>query len=320
MKFPITLGLIVALISSCVSTKEFDQVVSEKQTLEGEKANLAAQVEAQDQKIQDLQRKADQLVLTEKELDAQKAMLTNLQASQEDLRMQYDELLKQNQQLVESTSEDKIRLAEQLTVKQQALDQKEREQQFLEMKLGSQEENLEALQQDIVIRERRLSELTKQLRAKASQMDSIRDGINNALKSFSSEDFNVSEYNGKVYIGLSESLLFTEGSNILGSRGRDAIRRIGKILQQHPDIEINVEGHTDPDGSSDENWDLSVTRATTVVKRFISDGLDPHQVIASGRGQYFPRVPNDSEEAMAINRRTEIILSPDLNALYSLLN
>ena len=316
-----TLILLISCLwmTSCVSTKKYDQLAYQKRQLESDKMSMQKKIAEQEINIAALKEQEMLLMETQDALSKKRAEAANLQKAQQDLMEKYDALLAQNEQVLQISTKEKALLSEELAAQQAALDQKERELQFLERKLQSQEENLVSLQNDVLIRERRLAELTRKLYAKDSLMQSIRSSINDALRSFSAEDLTVSEQDGKVYVSLSQNLLFAKGSDVLDVAGKRAIRKVADVLKEHPDIEINVEGHTDSDGTPAKNWDLSVMRATTVVKELTSSGLDPHQVIASGRGLFYPKVKNDTEENKAINRRTEIILSPDLNTLYSLL-
>ena len=313
------LVLLTSLMMSCVSTKKYDELAFQKRQLEAEKSELTEEVTSQNAMISALREKETMLTQRESELASTKSQLTALQESQKDLMRKYDELLSQNNEVLDNASQEKAALAEELSAKQQELDQKERELRFLEMKLQSQEENLVTLQEDVRVRERKLLELTEELNARDSMMQMLRASIDEALRGFSDADLTVSEFNGKVYVSLSQNLLFAKGSDVIDQQGLNAIRKLANVLKDNPEIQINVEGHTDSDGSPAKNWDLSVTRATSVVKALTGAGLDPGQVTASGRGLYYPRVPNDTEENKAINRRTEIILSPNLDALYSLL-
>lgn len=319
MKFTLILLAACVSVASCVSNKKYDQLAFQKRQLESDRMDMTKQIADQEISIAELKNKERLLMETQDALTKKRMEAENLQKAQADLMAKYDELLAQSEQVLQVSTEEKAILSKELAAQQTALDQKERELQFLERKLQSQEENLVSLQEDVVIRERRLAELTRKLYAKDSLMQSIRGSINDALRSFSAEDLTVSEQDGKVYVSLSQNLLFAKGSDVLDVAGKKAIRKVADVLKEHPDIEINVEGHTDSDGTPQKNWDLSVMRATTVVKELTSSGLDPHQVIASGRGFFFPKAKNDTEENKAINRRTEIILSPDLNTLYSLL-
>lgn len=316
---PLLLILLTSLMISCVSTKKYDELAFQKRQLETEKSKLTEEVTSKDAMISTLQEKETMLTQRESELASTKSQLAALQESQKDLMRKYDELLSQSNEVLDNASQEKAALSEELSAKQQELDQKERELRFLEMKLQSQEENLVTLQEDVRVRERKLLELTEELNARDSMMKMLRASIDDALRGFSDADLTVSEFNGKVYVSLSQNLLFAKGSNVIDQQGLNAIRKLANVLKDNPEIQINVEGHTDSDGSPAKNWDLSVTRATSVVKALTGAGLDPGQVTASGRGLYYPKVPNDTEDNKAINRRTEIILSPNLDALYSLL-
>ncbi len=311
--------MLTVMISSCVSTKKYDELAFQKRQLESEKMDLTSTVAANERMIADLKKKEELLVQREQELNRTRSEVEGLKLSQQDLMKKYDELLSQSNQVLNTASEEKAALSEELSVKQSELDQKERELRFLEMKLKSQEENLVALQEDVRIRERKLQELTEKLHAKDSVMQALRTTINDALRGIAAEDLTVSEFQGKVYVSLSQNLLFAKGSTVIDPAGREALRKLAGVLKNHPDIQINVEGHTDTDGTAEKNWDLSVTRATAVVKVLTNFGADPDNIIASGRGFYFPIAPNDTEENKSLNRRTEIILSPDLNLLYSLI-
>jgi chemotaxis protein MotB len=304
---------------SCVSTKEFEALSAEKRKLEMEKQDMQSIIESNNEMIRDLQQKEVQLANAQTQLSESNEKVMSLQQSQKDLLKKYDELLAQSQQVLNNASEEKALLSDQLEAKQNELDVKARELGLLEMKLKSQEENLFSLQEDVRIRERKLLELTERLHAQDSMMHALRSSVNDALTGFSASDLTITERDGKVYVSLSQNLLFAKGSNVIDSGGKNAIRKLAQVLKNHPDIQINVEGHTDTDGSASKNWDLSVSRATAVVKEMTGSGLDPYQVTASGRAFYDPVAANDTEENKSMNRRTEIILSPRLDELYSLI-
>jgi len=119
-------------------------------------------------------------------------------------------------------------------------------------------------------------------------------------------------------VSMSQQLLFRSGSNKLDREGRRAIRQLAQVLRNNQDIDIIVEGHTDTDGETGENWDLSVLRATTVVKELTDNGVDPRRLTASGRAFYEPVASNNSASGKAQNRRTEIIITPKLEELMDL--
>jgi chemotaxis protein MotB len=136
------------------------------------------------------------------------------------------------------------------------------------------------------------------------------------------------EKNGKVYISMDEKLLFASGKFTIDEKGKDALKALAKVLEADSGISITVEGHTDnvpfsaaASAQIKDNWDLIVMRATTVVKTILTYGeINPERLTASGRGEYIPIDSEDSKEARAKNRRTEIILTPQLDALFEILN
>jgi chemotaxis protein MotB len=133
--------------------------------------------------------------------------------------------------------------------------------------------------------------------------------------------------NGKVYVSLEEKLLFKSASWDIDANGRNALKKLGGVLERNPDIQIMIEGHTDNvpynpgSGQLKDNWDLSVKRATTIVRELVSGSkIDPKRLTASGRSEYMPVDERNTSDARQKNRRTEIVLTPDLSELYELIN
>ncbi|NJN42266.1 MAG: OmpA family protein, partial [Flammeovirgaceae bacterium] len=130
---------------------------------------------------------------------------------------------------------------------------------------------------------------------------------------------------GKVYVSLAEQLLFGSGSIVVDSKGVNALQQLAKAIKDQRDIQIMVEGHTDNVPVSkksqymQDNWDLSVMRATSITKILTNAGVSPNQITASGKGEYYPLTPNASAESKQKNRRTEIIITPNLDELFRLL-
>jgi chemotaxis protein MotB len=133
--------------------------------------------------------------------------------------------------------------------------------------------------------------------------------------------------NGKVYVSLDEKLLFKSASWDIDANGRNALKKLAGVLEKNTDIQIMIEGHTDDvpynpgNGQLVDNWDLSLKRATTVV-RVLLDGssINPQRLTASGRSEYLPVDARKVADARQKNRRTEIILTPNLDELYRLID
>lgn len=177
----------------------------------------------------------------------------------------------------------------------------------------------------IAEREKALSEM----RSIVSRQDSITARLNatlrNALLGFNSDELSVEVKNGKVYVSMSDKLMFKSGSADMETKGTEALKLLADVLVKNPDIDVLVEGHTDnvpiKTAMYKDNWDLSVARAASVVRTLTNNyKVSPKQVTPAGRGEYFPKGDNTTPEGRAKNRRTEIILSPKLDEVMNLLN
>lgn len=190
--------------------------------------------------------------------------------------------------------------------------------------LQAKTEELAAKEKMLLEREKALSELQQVIARQDSITKRLNDILHNALLGFNPDELSVEIKNGKVYVSMSDRLLFKSGSAAVETKGKEAIKLLAGVLNNNPDIEILVEGHTDnvPIKTSvfKDNWDLSVVRATSIV-RILTDEykIAPTRITASGRGEYFPRDTNETSEGRARNRRTEIILSPKLDEIMQLL-
>src|SRR5690606_11837054 len=157
-------------------------------------------------------------------------------------------------------------------------------------------------------------ELEKVLEEKEKAVNDLRHKVSQALLNFKENDLTIDIKNGKVYVSLAEQLLFGSGSIEVDKKGVDALKQLATVLKNNPDINIMVEGHTDNVPISrksqymQNNWDLSVLRATSIVDILTEAGVEPSKITAAGKGEFLPLNPNDSAEGKQKNRRTEIIL------------
>jgi chemotaxis protein MotB len=185
---------------------------------------------------------------------------------------------------------------------------------------GSQ---LQQSQQQLNEQQQRLNQLQALIDQQRAKSEELRKRMADALVSFNSDELTVSQKNGRVYVSLQESLLFPSGSAVVNPKGKQALAKLAQVLNVNPDISVNIEGHTDSipiRGKYEDNWALSVARATAIVRVLVNDyQVDPVRIIASGHSSYDPLADNATPEGRASNRRTEIILSPKLDELYRLL-
>jgi chemotaxis protein MotB len=190
--------------------------------------------------------------------------------------------------------------------------------------LSAKSNELDAKEKLLSDREKTLDEMRKIIARQDSLTNNLNNILRNALLGFNSDELSVEIKNGKVYVSLSDKLLFKSGSSAVEDKGKEALKLLAGVLDKNIDIDILVEGHTDnvPIKTSvyKDNWDLSVARATSIVRILTTDyKITPTRLTASGKGEYFPKADNETAEGKAKNRRTEIILSPKLDELMKLL-
>ncbi|MCW3111691.1 MAG: hypothetical protein JWR18_87 [Segetibacter sp.] len=178
-------------------------------------------------------------------------------------------------------------------------------------------------QEQIVEQQRRLEQLQSLIDQQRKNTELLRSKITDALVGFNSNELTVSTKNGKVYVSLQENLLFPSGSAVVNPKGKQALGKLADVLNTNPNINVNIEGHTDSipmRGKFEDNWALSVGRSTAIV-RILTDTykVDPTRVTASGRSKYVPVDNNTTADGRAKNRRTEIILEPKLDELMQLI-
>lgn len=173
-------------------------------------------------------------------------------------------------------------------------------------------------------REKTIAELQKMIDQQKKKVKDLLNSVKDALLGFSSDELTVREQDGKVYVAMSDKLLFESGKAIVNQQGKEALGKLAQVLNKQTDIDVYIEGHTDnvpiKTAVFQDNWDLSVIRATSVVRILTQTyGVNPLQIQPCGRGEYKPVDVNTSSEGRARNRRTEIIMAPRLDKLFKML-
>ncbi|MDX1909569.1 MAG: flagellar motor protein MotB [Bacteroidia bacterium] len=284
---------LLLLLPACVSSKKYKLAVQESLTQDSLR-------QARERDIQALHTRVSQLGTD----------TTRLGQGVRELRGQYAALAAQAQSQAQQ-------LNQQLSVTSQELQKTNQE-------LEAKKKALELFSRELELREAKVRELNAVIQRQDSLAKALLAKVEAALVSFSKEELSVYQKDGKVYVSLSEKLLFQSGSAEVNTKGREALVKLADVLNKNQDIQVMIEGHTDnvpiKSGLYKDNWDLSVLRATSVVRILVWGGkMDPKRLIPSGRGEHFPVGPNDTKEGKQLNRRTEIILSPRLDELFNLL-
>lgn len=178
--------------------------------------------------------------------------------------------------------------------------------------------------QKLAEREAMINQLQAEIDAQNGKVTALLNSVKDALLGFSSDELTVTQKDGKVYVAMSDKLLFESGSASVNKQGKEALGKLAEVLKKQTDIDVFIEGHTDNKPIKTvqfkDNWDLSVVRATSVVRILTKDyGVSPLQIVPSGRGEYMPMDNNDTVDGRARNRRTEIIMAPRLDKLMEIL-
>ncbi len=178
--------------------------------------------------------------------------------------------------------------------------------------------------EDLANKQQRLQQLENLLAQQRTASEQLRNKMTDALKGYNASDLSVYQKDGKVYVSLSENLLFPSGSAVVNQKGVEALSKLAAVLNLNPDVSVQIEGHTDSipiRGRYQDNWALSSARANSIVRILVDQyNVDPHKVVAVGHSYYDPVDTNSTPEGRAKNRRTEIVLSPNLDELYKIIN
>lgn len=313
-----TLLVAIVLLNACVTKKEYALLESRNRALQGDVESLSNARQERQKMADSLSRTNVALQNAQNEMEEWKNRYISIYNTNEEIQKEVGSLRYQNQQLQDAASRTNDVLRREIADRLKELDAREKDLRMLEANLKTSQGSIEDLRKVLTEKEIRIKQLSDALTEKDAQMNALRQKVAEVLKGFNANELTVRQENGKIYVVLSEGLLFAKGSSVVGTRGIDAVKKLSAALSS-ADVDIEVEGHTDTDGNADMNWQLSQARALSVVRILGANRVDAKRMTASGRAFYRPVAPNDVEANKAKNRRTEIILSPKLDALYELI-
>jgi chemotaxis protein MotB len=308
MKKIILLTLTAVSLVSCVSSKMFNEIEGnyaqlkvDHAVLEKENSELLIRYDSLRYHYGDLMTQFEQI---EMELDRSKKSYETLEDS-------YKALEQNSNAALQESIEQNRGLLDEIQLK--------------ESELSDERSDLDSLQNELASKIARVNELERVIANKEALLSKLKSSLSKALLSFDGKGLTVEQRNGKVYVSMENKLLFKSGSWAVGSEGKQAIKQLAMVLEQNKDISVLIEGHTDDDpyiGDSklSGNWDLSVKRATAIVRLLLQNkGVMPENITAAGKGEYSPVVPNSSADNRSKNRRIEVILAPKLDEIGKLL-
>ncbi len=320
-----------ALLSmvACVPSRLLDETKAKLNSCESELSGLKKSAQESDSKLTGLN---EQTAKDQKTIEGLKrdtaiigSNLRNLNSKHEKLNSVNEQVMERYNKLLSGSEKENNKLSSNLQATTEELLKKKDELRTLETQLNKQKSDLDNLTTELKKREVRVNELEDILKKKDQAVADLRKKLSDALIGFEGKGLTITQKNGKVYISMDESLLFASGKTNVEPKGVDALKNVAKVLEQNPDINVMVEGHTDDvpmkgNGDIKDNWDLSVMRATSVTKIMLTNAkIDAQRIISAGRGEFFPLDNGKTPEARKKNRRTELILTPKLDELLKVL-
>ena len=329
--------IIATFLTSCVPQRQLEECQDKQKACENELSALKTSSQANEAKMKDM---SEQIVRDTKDIEGLRRDTNVMGSNYRILTVKYDKLNQLNDELMDklnrqlsSSEKDNAKLSGDLQATQTQLLKKQDELNALSVQLNAlsaqlnkQKQSLDSLSTQLQLREKRVNELEAVLKQKDQAAADLKKKLSDALYNFENKGLTITQKNGKIYVSMDESLLFASGKTAVEPKGIEALKNVAKVLDQNPDINIMVEGHTDDvpmhgNGEIKDNWDLSVMRATSVTKIILqsSPGIDPKRISAAGRGEFFPLDPAKTADARKKNRRTEIILTPKLDELLKVL-
>ena len=325
----LSIFLSLLVFSSCITPKVYNELlekheIAKKNLTKNEKLilDLREKIDAYERNINNLTSSVDQLRQDSTSLSND---LVACQKKYDELSTTYDLLTSKSSRYMAEKAKETKELLGQLEKAQAELFAKEDELKKASAILEDKERKLSDSQDELELRSLRVAELEAIINRKDSMVTALKQKISKALIGLEGDGLTIVQRNGKVYISLEEDLLFASGKYEINQSGKQALDKLSDVLSYQKDLEILVEGHTDSiplsgKGLVKDNWDLSVMRATSVVKRLTSNpNLDPTQLIAAVRSEFVPIMSNSSSDGRSKNRRIEMILSPNLDDLFKLL-
>lgn len=329
IKFFILFLLFLLTFSACVPTKQFEDL-----QLKNNKCEEELEMTKEDNKnlgVTNTELKSKLDILTNRVQDLSKDSLERenklktIDIKYDKLNRQYADLQQAQDQLLTGNISETKKILQEIQATQASIIEKEDRLRQLEDNLRADQSKLSQYKKELEVTNSRLLELENILHKKDSVVNALKDKVSNALMGFADMGLAVEMKNGKVYVSLDEQLLFKSGSFVVDPKGVSALKKLADVLAVNKDINIMVEGHTDDvpyiaSESIKDNWDLSVKRATAIVRILLENNkIEGSRIIAAGRSKYMPVIDSKAPDARKKNRRTEIILTPKLDELFQIL-
>lgn len=331
MRFVILASILIVISSACVPQKEY---LEQQETLNyyKERALAADSVDIASRKSnEDKLLMETQLEETTHDLEQLTATNISLNKSYQEVLQKYNALINQNRDVLNVSSYEKVALQEQLASQQSKLDQRERDLALAEKSLYDKETQLKVMEYNMTEKggtptnydqaedNWRCKQIEQALTRQQQQLTGLRNALTAGLSSYSSTDISIVESKGKLIVNLTQPFLFGTTSADITYSGAEALRKIAEAFKLYDGLNLMVESHTSADGTAARNWDLSATRATTVVKQLADFGAAPEHLSATGRGYFSPIATNATQQGKIQNMRTVLIFTTATDEVLNLM-
>ncbi|RLD63738.1 MAG: flagellar motor protein MotB [Bacteroidetes bacterium] len=335
--------VISTMFFSCVPTRQFQELknknetcVDERDSLKSNNESLTVKNTEQKSEIDELKKEIADLATKKSDMEdslsfysrkykVYKKLYDDINTNQDKYSSSNDKETKLLLAEIQETKDDLQKREDKLKELELVLNAKQKELDAKNKSLMELDAELKQKQKELEEQNKKFIELQHILNRKDSAVAELKEKVTDALLGFENKGLSINVRNGKVYVSMEEKLLFKSGKYNVDTKGVNALKKLSTVLAQNKDINILVEGHTDDvpyhgTGNIKDNWDLSVMRATAIVKILLKNSkIEPKRITAAGRGKYVPIDPAKTSEARRKNRRTEIVLTPKLNELFQIL-
>ena len=309
------------LFTSCVTSKKFKALESScNQTQDSLRLALASTSKENINLEIRNERLSQESVALRADSTSKNRQIINLTQQNSDLKQLNENLSAKQSKLIQQSTIESQKMLEELQSAREILQKREDALDEERKNLDKIRKELGIKDDEILLKNKQLADMEELVRKKDSATVALRTKIEKALIGFEGQGLTIEQRNGKIYVLLDEALLFKVGQSDVGDKGQEALKKLAAVLEQNPDINITVEGHTDITGGEKLNWQLSSKRALAISYILLDNSkIAGKRITVSGRGQYVPIDNANTTEARAKNRRSEIILTPDLQELYNII-
>lgn len=323
------IAILSIVMSSCVSQKKYQALETSSELTQDSLRVALASIQKDIFNVEERNRQLQEQVLQlRSDTTSKNRQLANLALQVSDLEELNNNLAKQQTRLMQQNIAESRKILEEIQHARRQLQIQEDALDSIRLDLEQERENLNKIRKELGIKNEeifaknvKIAEMEDMIRRKDSITEALRMKVKNALVGFEGQGLTIEERDGNIYVLLDEALLFSVGRSDVAARGQEALKNLAKVLEQNPDINIMIEGHTDNTGGTKRNWELSTQRALAISHILLDNStIDGARITVAGRGQFKPIDTASTPEARARNRRSEIILTPDLRELFELIH